>query len=121
MSNKRTLVLGASTNPERYSYRAILSLLSHGHEVCAVGLRDGKIGECAIVKEQLNFEDVDTITVYVNPDNQKVYFDYILRISPNRVILNPGTENPELEKKLTANNIPFEHACTLVLLASNQY
>ena len=88
MSNKKTLVLGASTNPERYSYRAILSLLSHGHDVCAVGLRDGKIGECVIVKEQLNFEDVDTITVYVNPDNQKVYFDYILRINPKRVILN---------------------------------
>jgi predicted CoA-binding protein len=121
MSSKKTLVIGASTNPERYSYRAILSLLSHGHEVCAVGLRDGHIGECEIVKEQLLFSDVDTITVYVNPDNQEVYYDYILKINPKRVIFNPGTENPELEKLLADNKIPYEHACTLVLLASNQY
>ena len=60
-------------------------------------------------------------SVYVNPDNQPVYYNYILKINPKRVILNPGTENSELEKKLAANNIPFEHACTLVLLASNQY
>jgi len=121
MSSKKTLVLGASINPERYSYRAIVSLLSHGHEVCAVGLRNGKIGECNIVKEPLNFDNVDTVTVYVNPDNQEVYYDYILQINPKRVILNPGTENSKLENLLTANNIPFEHSCTLVLLASNQY
>jgi predicted CoA-binding protein len=121
MSNKKTLVLGASTNPERYSYRAILSLLSHGHDVRAVGLRPGNVGECKIVNEQIDFDNIDTITVYVSPDNQPVYYNYILKINPKRVILNPGTENPELEKKLTANNIPFEHACTLVLLASNQY
>ena len=121
MSSKKTLVIGASTNPERYSYRAILSLLSHGHEVFAVGLRQGNIGECEIVKEHLYFEDVDTVSVYVNPDNQEVYYDYILKINPKRVILNPGTENPELEKMLADKNIPYEHACTLVLLASNQY
>lgn len=121
MSNKKTLVIGASTNPERYSYRAIISLLSHGHDVCAVGLRNGKVGECEIVKEHADFDQVDTISLYVNPDNQKGYYNYMLRINPKRVIFNPGTENPELENKLTANNIPFEHACTLVLLASNQY
>jgi predicted CoA-binding protein len=121
MSNKRTLVIGASTNPERYSYRAIVSLLSHGHEVFGVGLREGKIGDCEIVKEQLSFENIDTITVYVNPDNQEKYYNYILKINPKRVILNPGTENPDLESLLNKNNIPFEHACTLVLLASNQY
>jgi len=121
MSNKKTLVLGASTNPERYSYRAILILLSHGHEVCAVGLRNGHIGDCEIVKEQLPFSDIDTVTLYVNPDNQEVYYNYILQINPKRVIFNPGTENPELEKMLSDKNIPFEHACTLVLLASNQY
>lgn len=121
MSSKKTVVLGASTNPERYSYRAILSLLSHGHEVIPVGLREGHIGECKIISEKLLIQDVDTVTLYVHPDNQKVYFDYIIKLNPKRVIFNPGTENPELEKMLSDKNISFEHACTLVLLASNQY
>ena len=65
--------------------------------------------------------DIDTVTIYLNPEHQPLYYDYIIALNPKRVILNPGTENPELEKKLAAKNISFEHACTLVLLASNQY
>jgi len=121
MSSKTTLVLGASTNPERYSNRAIISLLHHGHEVCAVGLRHGFINACEIITEQKDFDNVDTITIYVNPDNQQVFYHYIIKTNPQRVIFNPGTENNELEKLLNDNNIPFVHACTLVLLASNQY
>jgi hypothetical protein len=121
MSNKKTLVLGASSNPERYSNRAILSLLLHGHDVCAVGLNHGFVSTCEILTNQVYFENIDTITIYVNPDNQEMLYDYIMKINPKRVIFNPGSENEELEKLLAKQNIPFVHACTLVLLASNQY
>ncbi|MFM7016245.1 MAG: CoA-binding protein [Bacteroidota bacterium] len=121
MNSKRTLVLGASTNPERYSNRAILSLQLHGHEVYAIGLRSGKIKDCEIVTDQPDFGNIDTVTVYINPDNQHVFYDYIIKTNPKRVIFNPGSENLELENLLHEHGIHFIHACTLVLLASNQY
>lgn len=119
--NKKTLVIGASVNPERYAYKAIVSLIEAKHEVCAIGNKTGEVFGVSIKKEQILFEDIDTITLYLNPNNQKAYYDYILQLRPKRVIFNPGTENAELKKLLTVNGIAYEEACTLVLLATNQY
>lgn len=121
MSGKRTLVLGASTNPERYSFRAINSLLHHGHEVYAIGIREGKINQVEIKKDKFDLSNVDTITLYLGPQNQKPYFDYIKNLNPKRVIFNPGTENTELQNFLDANRIKWEEACTLVLLSTGAY
>ena len=74
-----------------------------------------------IETEKIDFHGVDTVTLYLNPKAQQEYYDYILSLKPRRVIFNPGTENPELYKILEANNIKYEVACTLVLLATNQY
>ncbi len=118
---KKTLVLGASINVERYSYLAIQSLLRDGNQVVAIGARDGKIMGVDILTEKINFIDIHTVTLYLNPKRQEMYYNYIIALQPKRVIFNPGAENPEFYKLLEQHHIYFEEACTLVLLSTNQY
>lgn len=119
--SKKTLVLGASLKTNRYSNIAINRLRQQNHEVVAFGLKKGEVNDVGIDAELLDYEDVDTVTLYLNPKHQEAYYDYILDLKPKRVIFNPGTENPELYKVLKNNNIEFEVACTLVLLATDEY
>lgn len=119
--NKKTLVLGASLKPNRYSNYAIQRLVSNKIEVVAFGLKQGKVSGVEVNTELLPYKKVQTVTLYLNPKRQKDYYDYIVSLKPERVIFNPGTENPELYQILTKNNIAFEAACTLVLLSTNQY
>lgn len=121
MKNKKTLVLGASANPSRYSFMAINRLTNAGHSVVALGLKEAEVAGVKIQTKQIPFTNVDTITLYLNPQRQKEYYNYITGIQPKRVIFNPGTENPELYQLLKANGIQVEVACTLVLLSTNQY
>lgn len=117
----KTLVIGASENPERYSFKAIHQLIKAGHEVKAVGLKKGDVAGVEIETGQPVFENIDTVTLYVGPVNQPVFYDYILSLKPRRVIFNPGTENPEFFKRLRESKIEVEIACTLVLLATQSY
>ena len=121
MKNKKTLVLGASINPARYSYLAINKLRNEGHDVVAIGKSSGKVNDVSIVAEESPIDDLDTVTLYLNANNQKPYYDYILAQKPKRIIFNPGAENDELEKLAKENNIDTQHACTLVLLSTRQY
>ncbi|QQX75587.1 MULTISPECIES: CoA-binding protein [Aequorivita] len=118
---KKTLVLGASLNPGRYSNLAINRLVSYGHTVEAVGLKKGIVAGVEISTEKEQFKDIDTVTLYLNPKRQEEYYGYIVSLKPKRVIFNPGTENPEFYDILKKNNIEIEIACTLVLLGTNQY
>jgi uncharacterized protein len=121
MARKKTLVLGASQNPSRYSNLAVNRLKAHSHPVVAVGRREGRIGDVDIVTGEPKEEDIDTITLYMNPTNQKPYYDYILSLNPKRIIFNPGTENYELEKMAEEKGIKTMEACTLVMLSTGQY
>jgi uncharacterized protein len=121
MAGKKTLVLGASQNPSRYSYLAIRKLTSHQHPVVAVGRREGNVNGIPIHKEKLATEDIDTVTLYLNPQNQVEYYDYILGLKPRRIIFNPGTENEELIDLAEQNNIEPFIGCTLVMLSTGQY
>jgi len=118
---KKTLVLGASLNTARYSNLAINRLTKHGQPTVAIGLRKGSVDGVEINTEKVPFENIDTITLYLNAKRQKEYYDYILSLKPERVIFNPGTENPELYDLLRENGVFFENACTLVMLSSQQY
>lgn len=121
MEKKKTLVLGASENPARYSYLALKRLLAHGHEVVAIGKKKGKVANVDIITELPAMDDIHTITLYLNPANQKQYYDYIVSLKPRRVIFNPGTENEELERKLAQRGTNTLEACTLVMLSTGQY
>ncbi len=118
---KKTVVLGASQNEERYSNMAVKKLVAHNHFVTAIGNKEGTINDTKIIKDNPPINDVDTVTLYLNPENQKPYYDYILSLNPKRIIFNPGTENAELENLAAAKGIKTMEACTLVLLSTNQY
>jgi predicted CoA-binding protein len=117
----KTLVIGATTNKDRYAYKAIQSLIDKSHQVVAIGTKEGMALDVNIETSKLPFTGIDTVTLYLNPKNQEEYYDYIISLKPRRVLFNPGTENPVFYEILKQNNIEFEVACTLVLLATNQY
>ena len=121
MKDKKTLILGASENPERYSYLALNRLKKANHSVYAIGKRKGSLNGIEIHKEHVQFNDVDTVTLYLNPSNQKSYYDYILSLNPKRIIFNPGTENKELQDLASKKGIEVLEACTMVLLSTGQY
>ena len=118
---KKTLVLGASDNPSRYSYLAVNRLRSHGHSVVEIGKKNSIVAGVPIEKEKKDWKNVDTVTLYLNPTHQQQYYDYILSLKPKRIIFNPGAENDELAELAVKNGIKPIEACTLVLLSTGQY
>ncbi|MEH6704355.1 MULTISPECIES: CoA-binding protein [Galbibacter] len=118
---KKTLVMGASLKPSRYSNIAINRLVSSGNEVVAFGLRKGEVAGVEIDTALLKYKNIDTVTLYLNPKNQEQYYEYMIGLNPSRIIFNPGTENPDFYAMLRKNNIDYEVACTLVLLSIGQY
>ena len=121
MKNKKTLVLVASTKPDRYAFKAVEMLVNKGHSVIAIGQNAGEVAGISIKTKNIPLKNIDTVTLYLNPIRQKDYYNYIVSTQPKRVIFNPGTENPEFYQLLKLNNIKVEVACTLVLLTTNQY
>lgn len=117
----KTLVIGASHKPVRYSYMAVKMLKDYNHEVVALGRRARAVEDWEILQGKPEIPNLDTVTVYLNADNQKEYYDYFLELNPRRVIFNPGAENRELVTLLNKNGIETENACTLVMLRSNQF
>ncbi len=120
-SKKKTLVLGASANPDRYSFLAVNSLRKHGHPVAAIGNKSATIADVEVDTEKKAFSDINTVTLYLNPKNQQPYYDYILSLKPQRIIFNPGSENDELVSLAQSNGIKTQEACTLVLLSTGQF
>jgi hypothetical protein len=116
-----TLVLGASLNPNRYSNIAIKRLLDKNYPVVAVGQKKGTVLGVTIEDEKKAFQNIDTVTLYMNPERQKDFYEYVISLQPRRVIFNPGAENEEFAKLLETNTIKAEVACTLVLLSINEY
>lgn len=118
---KKTLIIGASNNPERYAYKAAEKLLSYGHEIELLGVRADVVFGKTVDTERKAYSNINTVTLYIGPKHQPDYYDYILSLKPQRVVFNPGTENKEFEDLLTKNGIIAEEACTLVLLSIGQY
>ncbi len=119
--SKKTLVLGASSKPGRFSMLAIKSLVNHNVEVVAVGARPDEVDGVPIANYPIFDKNIHTVTLYLNPTRQKQYLDYILQLNPKRIIFNPGTENPELLKLARENGIEVVFDCTLVMLNAGRY
>ncbi len=118
---KKTLVFGASIRPYRYSNLALRRLVQNGIETEAFGLRSGEVAGVPIRTGLDTFEQIHTVTLYMNPRRQQEFYKPILALAPQRVIFNPGTENPEFYQLLQQEGIEVEVACTLVLLATGAY
>ena len=122
MSNKTTVVIGASDNPDRYAYKAIMSLTNKGYLVYAEGQRKGIINDSIPISvDRKPYKDIDTVTLYVGAKNQPNWYEYILSLKPKRIIFNPGTENEELMQLAHNNHIETIEACTLVMLSIDNY
>ena len=121
IKNKKTLVLGASTKPERYAFKAINMLVDKGHSVLAVGQNAGEVAGVKIQTKAIPLKNIDTVTLYLNPTRQRDYYNYIVETKPKRVIFNPGTENPDEYAGLRSAGIEALEACTLVLLRTSQF
>lgn len=118
---QKTLILGASLNPNRYSYVALQRLAANGIDTVAIGLKAGNVAGIDITTQALDFKNIDTVSLYLNAKNQENYYQYIVDLKPRRVLFNPGTENPQFYTILKANGIEVQQACTLVLLSTGQY
>jgi predicted CoA-binding protein len=121
MESKKTLVMGATPDSSRYAYIATRMLADYHHEVVPFGIKKGEINGLKILNEPPQATDFDTVTLYLGPQNQPQYYDYIIGLKPKRVIFNPGTENEAFGQQLTANGIEPVEACTLVMLRTGQY
>jgi predicted CoA-binding protein len=118
---KRTVVLGASPKPERYSNMAVRALTRNGFEAIPIGIREGEIAGISILTGMPKVEDVHTVTLYVGAKNQPGYYDYILGLNPKRIIFNPGAENDELHQLAQSKGIEVLEACNLVMLSVGNF
>jgi predicted CoA-binding protein len=118
---KKTMIIGATPNVDRYAHKAATRLVYTGHKIVNIGIKKGEVAGKAIEKAEKIYDDIHTITLYIGAKTQKSYYDYILQTKPKRLIFNPGAENSELYKLAEENGIEATNACTLVLLASNQF
>lgn len=121
MNSKKTLVIGASEKEDRYSNMAIKKLRANNYPVVSIGNKEGKVMDVDIIKGRPDFKDIDTVTLYINPNIQQEYYDYILGLHPKRIIFNPGTENIEFETMAQEKGIETKEACTLVMLSIKNY
>ena len=119
--SKRTLIIGASIKPHRYSYKAMEALRKGGHEVVLIGAKESEVLGLKIHTSPVELCEIDTVTLYVNSKRQRDWYDYVIKLNPKRVIFNPGTENENFSHRLIGNNIEATNACTLVMLSVGNY
>jgi len=115
------VVIGASSNSDRYAYTAVRQLSESGYTVFAIGKHEGTIGEHEIITGEPLIKNVHTVTLYLRAEHQKSIYDYILSLKPKRIIFNPGAENAELNRLAISAGIRTENACTLVLLRTGSF
>lgn len=120
---KKTVIIGATTNRDRYAYIAAEMLAEYKHEIVPIGIKKGEVlGQPILdINARPEVKEVDTVTLYIGSQHQPEHYQYILNLKPKRVIFNPGTENAEFEKMVEEAGAEAIEACTLVLLRSRQY
>ena len=123
MDTKKVIILGASPNPARFSSMAANALADHLYDIIPVGLKQGSVKGKSIldIRTRPMIDNVDTVTIYMNPRNQKAYYDYILGLKPRRIVFNPGTENKQLSEMATSQRIEVVNDCTLVMLQAGTF
>lgn len=114
-------MLGASNKPERYAFRALNKLLDHGYQVLAVSNKPGSVRGVNFIRHDEVNQPIHTVTLYLGPENQRAYYDFLIQLKPERIIFNPGTENPELIALAQNAGISCICNCTLVMLDTGQF
>jgi predicted CoA-binding protein len=120
---KKTVIIGATTDRSRYAYLAASMLTNYKHKIVPIGIKKGEVfgEEILDIREKPKVSDVDTVTMYIGPQRQPEWYNFILGLNPKRIIFNPGTENETLESLAEERGIEVVEGCTLVMLRTNQY
>lgn len=120
---KKTVIIGATTDRSRYAYLAASMLTQYQHEIVPIGIKKGELFGTGILNiyDKPDVSNVDTITLYIGPQRQPEWYDYLLSLQPKRIIFNPGTENELFENMAEERGIEVVEGCTLVMLRTNQY
>ena len=120
---KKTVIVGAVTKPYRYAYRAAEMLHARNIDFIPLGIQKGEVlgEEIKNIYEKPVIEDVDTITLYINETRQTTCQEYLLSLSPKRIIFNPGAENQVFKKEAENRGIECLEACTLVMLSVGNF
>lgn len=120
--SQRVAILGASDDPDRYSFKAFEMLKEHGHTPVPVSPKLKSLQDIPVVAHLSEIQGpIDTLTMYVNPQVSTALKKEILAVRPNRIIFNPGSENPELASELEKVGTQVVVACTLVMLRTGQF
>lgn len=119
--SKKTLVVGASSNPKRFSNKAMHFLYEKNIEFVPLGINSGEVFGRKILQGKPLLKDIHSVALYISGKHQKMYYDYIVSLKPKRVIFNPGTENIDFEHILFINNIKFMHDCTLLMISKARF
>ncbi|MBX3040547.1 MAG: CoA-binding protein [Bdellovibrionaceae bacterium] len=115
-------ILGASKNPERFSYRAFRMLSDYGHRPVPVSPKMKELEGVPVYESLKDLKGpIDTLTMYVGPDRSTALSDQILALHPKRVIFNPGSENPTLARALEKSGVQVIEDCTLVMLQEGTF
>lgn len=119
----KTVIIGATPNPARYAYTAAQMLTRSGHPIVPLSIKKGAVAgeEIKDLREKPEISGVDTVTLYIGPQNQPEWYEYILSLSPRRIIFNPGTENEEFIRLARQKEIEPVLGCTLVMLQTGTY
>lgn len=121
--SKKTLIVGATTNPSRYAFVAAGMFDERNLEFIPIGIKTGEVfgNEILDLRSKPDLKDIHTITLYIGPSHQDEWIDYLIGLEPKRIIFNPGTENSDFYKAAKAAGIEVLVACNLVLLSTNQF
>jgi predicted CoA-binding protein len=115
-------VLGASSNPDRYSYKAVKMLSEDHYGVFPVHPSQKPVNGIRCYPSLSTItESLDTVTVYLSEKNSTPLIEEIIESAPRRVILNPGAENDGLTSRCEKAGIRVQEACTLVLVKTGQF
>lgn len=119
----KTVIIGSTPKPFKYAQQAAQMLNERNYEFVPMGIMEGQVlgREILNIYDQPKVDGVDTVTLYINPQRQKEWYNYLLGLQPRRIIFNPGTENQELKNLAEKQGIECLEACTLVMLSIGSY
>lgn len=120
---RKTVIVGSVPKPYRYAYQAAEMLERKKIDFVPIGIQEGQVmgQEILNVYDKPEIKDVHTLTLYINPERQETWYDYMLSLNPERIIFNPGTENQEFKKMAEDRGIECLEACTLVMLSVGNF
>lgn len=110
-------VIGASTNREKYSNRAVRAYRAEGYTVYPINPNAEEIEGLKAYASVLDVAgEIDLATLYLPPRWGLSVADAIIAKGIPEVFVNPGAESPELIEKLENAGVNVIQGCSIIAL-----